>query len=1308
MATILLSAVGAAAGASVGGGFLGLSSVVIGKAIGATLGQAIDNRLLGQGSEPIETGRVDRLRLSGASEGTAIPMVYGRARLGGQVIWSTRFKENTTVSGGGGGKGPPSPPEPEVTSYSYSISLAVALCEGEITRVGRIWADGNEVSKADLIIRVYKGTETQLPDPKIEAVKGAGKAPAYRGIAYVVIEDLDVTQFGNRVPQFSFEVFRPEQPGQDKEVARGTKAVALIPGTGEYAMATSKVHYDGGPGVSAGSNLNSPSGMTDFVTSYQQMRQEMPNCRNTALVVSWFGDDLRCGNCQIRPRVEQKQVDGKSMPWAVSGVARAQAGLVPRGDDDRPVYGGTPSDQAVKEAIAHASRNNLKATFYPFILMEQMEGNTLFDPWSAQIGQPELPWRGRITTALAPHHPGSPDGSAGAVSQVDAFFGDAQPSDFTVTAQGVDYSGPSEFSYRRFILHYAHLCKSAGGVDAFLIGSELRSLTQIRGPGNSFPVVEQLMLLAADVRGILGAGTKVSYAADWSEYFGYQPQDGTGDVFFHLDPLWSHNDIDFIGIDNYMPLSDWRDGFDHADAGYGTIYNLDYLKANIEGGEGYDWYYKTADARELQIRTPITDGAHGEDWIYRYKDLRGWWENPHHNRVGGVRDVTPTDWQPGSKPFWFTELGCAAIEKGTNQPNKFLDPKSSESALPRYSSGRRDDLMQAQYLRAMYDYWRGAARNPTHGATGVKMLDMDRAHVWAWDTRPFPQFPNRKGLWSDGGNYERGHWLNGRASSRSLASVVSEICERSGVTRYDVSKLYGLVRGYVVDQIGGARAALQPLMLAYGFEVSEREGVLIFASRTGRPDHILDPEKMALSTERETTLERIRAPEAEIAGRVRLNYIENGGSYDIRAVEAIFPDETSYSVSASEIPLILTRAEARAITERWLSEARVARDTASFALPPSELSKGAGDVLKLETDAGTEHFRVDHVEHAGVQNIRAVRVEPGLFLPSDSNEPAPAVKPYIPPAPVFPLFMDLPLLTGDEVPHAPHIAITADPWPGNVALYRSPTDNGFKRIDTVKSRSIVGVTENDLLAASPGVLDRGAALRVKLSSLSNLFSVSVDDMLNGANVLAIGDGSPDNWEVLQFATADLIDTQTYDLSLRLRGQLGTDAAMPSYWPAGSYVVVLDGTPDQIPLASSARGLNRHYRIGPARKAYSDASYLHNVYAFKGIGLRPYAPVHLSVRDDAGDHVINWVRRTRVDGDPWGDGDVPLGETSEQYRVRIVDGPTVKREFDVSSPSWTYIAPLRAAELVSGAYAVEVAQVSERFGAGPFTRLEVDL
>ncbi len=67
------------------------------------------------------------------------------------------------------------------------------------------------------------------------------------------------------------------------------------------------------------------------------------------------------------------------------------------------------------------------------------------------------------------------------------------------------------------------------------------------------------MSLAGEVRGILGGATAISYGADWSEYFGHQPADGTGDVFFHLDLLWASPDVSAVGIDNYMPLADWRD-----------------------------------------------------------------------------------------------------------------------------------------------------------------------------------------------------------------------------------------------------------------------------------------------------------------------------------------------------------------------------------------------------------------------------------------------------------------------------------------------------------------------------------------------------------------------------------------------------------------------------------------------------------------------------------------------------------------------------------------------------------------------------
>ena len=1293
MATILLSAAGAALGAGFGGTVIGLSGAVIGRAIGATLGRVIDQRLMGAGSEAIEVGRIDRFRLMGASEGTAVSQLWGRMRVGGQVIWSTEFQENARRSGGKGA------PKPKTTSYSYSVSLAVALCEGEITRVGRIWADGLEISPEAMNLRVYTGSETQLPDPKISAVEGAGLAPAYRGIAYVVIEDLELSSYGNRVPQFTFEVVRSAQGVFAEAVVdlpRAVRGVALVPGTGEYALATTAVHYSQGQGVNRSANVNSASGKTDFATSLEQLGQELPNCGSVSLVVSWFGDDLRCGSCKVQPKVEQITNDGVGMPWRVSGVVRAQAIQIPR-VEGKSIYGGTPTDRSVIEAIQAIRATGKEVMFYPFILMDQLAFNGLPDPASDAFDQPILPWRGRITLAKAAGQVGSTDRTAAAAAEVAAFFGSATPAHFTTSAGQVQYSGPAEWKYRRFVLHYAKLCALAGGVEAFCIGSEMRGLTQIRGAGDVFPAVQALRQLAADVRAILGPATKISYASDWTEYFGYQAD---GDVYFHLDPLWADPNIDFIGIDNYMPASDWRDGEHHADANQGSIYQLGYLKANIGGGEGYDWYYDGAEGAAAQVRLPITDGAYNEPWVFRYKDLKGWWSNLHFDRVGGVRAMVPSNWVPGSKPIRFTEYGCAAVNKGANQPNRFVDVKSSESGLPAYSNGRRDDLMQMQYLRAQSDYWANGANNPVSNLYLGSMVDMDHAHAWAWDARPFPEFPGNP-LWSDGENYARGHWLNGRMTTQGLASVVAEICERASLTDFDVSEVFGLVRGYSQAETASARATLQPLMLAYGFEAVERDGTLVFKMRSGQVAAVLDKATLARLSELDGTVETTRAPEAEMAGRIRLGFVESAGSYEVRQAEAMFPDETSVVVSQSDMPLILTANEAQSVAERWLTEARVARDTARFALPKSRLDLGAGDVVDLDG----QRYRIDRVEQAEAQLVEAVRVEAGVYEASDGADERVIPRAFTAPVPVFPLFLDLPLLVGDEVAHAPHVAVSADPWPGSVGVWSAPTDAGYTLNRLIAAPAIVGLTETILAAAPTGVWDRGPALRVKIvgGSLSSADELAV---LNGANVLAIGDGTSARWEVLQFVQAELVAPATYDLSLRLRGQQGSDGIMPAEWPVGSTVVLLDDAPQQIDLPLSSRGLARYYRFGAAGRGYDDPAVVVAVEAFDGIGLRPYPVAHLSaVGTPSGDLAVAWIRRTRIDGDSWQSPEVPLGETVESYLVRVVQADVIVREETVFAQSWDYPLVRQVGDGIIGPYRIDVAQMSDRFGAGPFRSVQ---
>ncbi len=232
------------------------------------------------------------------------------------------------------------------------------------------------------------------------------------------------------------------------------------------------------------------------------------------------------------------------------------------------------------QAIQDLKARGKRVTFYPFVMMDVPVGNSLPNPYSANaasLGQPVYPWRGRITVSPAAGQTGTVDKTGAAATQVSAFFGSAAAANFSTSGTAVTWTGsPSEWGYRRMVLHYAKLCAAAGGVDSFLIGSELRGLTTARSGASTYTAIAPLQTLAADCGAILGGGTKIGYAADWSEYFGHQPGDGTGDIYFHLDPLWADANIDFIGVDNYLPLSDWRDGTSHLDApgGWSGIHDL--------------------------------------------------------------------------------------------------------------------------------------------------------------------------------------------------------------------------------------------------------------------------------------------------------------------------------------------------------------------------------------------------------------------------------------------------------------------------------------------------------------------------------------------------------------------------------------------------------------------------------------------------------------------------------------------------------------------------------------------------------------
>lgn len=469
--------------------------------------------------------------------------------------------------------------------------------------------------------------------------------------------------------------------------------VCLLPSTGEFAYDTlpaqgARWNPSGGwGGAGALESLapvncfHAPGGTrTDYSYALDQLQAAHPECGTVALVIAWFGNSTDAASCQIYPSTTYIEGAFKtdaggvwsSAVWQCSGLTQASAGLIPISQTGGAfTYGGTPSDQSVVRCILDLKARGFRVVFYPFILMDDGSKS----------------WRGRITLAS--------DLSSAATTAVNAFLGPATAAQFTrdTTNLTVSYAGSAtDYTYRRFILHYANLCVVAGGVDLFLLGSELRGLETLRGPGWTkagitdggghavwdYPFVAGLTQLAADVRGIFdGAGlTKnlttlknlIAYSADWSTWNGFQ-HPGENGQWPHLNSLFASANVDLVSIDNYMPLSDWTtdDGLDAlnwdaspptawpvatpAARGFGlsgspTLRSQAYLAANIEGGEQFDWFYSNSNAdgrgldpngSGLQISLPEGDRLTQTRGIYSAgqqllgrKQVRWWWNNIHH------------------------------------------------------------------------------------------------------------------------------------------------------------------------------------------------------------------------------------------------------------------------------------------------------------------------------------------------------------------------------------------------------------------------------------------------------------------------------------------------------------------------------------------------------------------------------------------------------------------------------------------------------------------------------------------------------
>lgn len=143
------------------------------------------------------------LRVQTSAYGLCVPLVYGRTRVAGNLIWFGDFMQyaNTSSAGGKGGGGGGSS-----TSWTYSTSFAMALCEGAVQAIWAGWKDKTYLpqDKLTAMFTLFSGTDPQTPWSYLNS-KHLGEDLAYKDIAYVAAANYDLGEMSN-LPNHTFEL----------------------------------------------------------------------------------------------------------------------------------------------------------------------------------------------------------------------------------------------------------------------------------------------------------------------------------------------------------------------------------------------------------------------------------------------------------------------------------------------------------------------------------------------------------------------------------------------------------------------------------------------------------------------------------------------------------------------------------------------------------------------------------------------------------------------------------------------------------------------------------------------------------------------------------------------------------------------------------------------------------------------------------------------------------------------------------------------------------------------------------------------
>jgi len=545
----------------------------------------------------------------------------------------------------------------------------------------------------------------------------------------------------------------------------------------------------------------------------------------------------------------------------------------------------------------------------------------------------------------------------------------------------------------------------------------------------------------------------------------------------------------------------------------------------------------------------------------------------------------------------------------------------------------------------------------------------------------------------------------------SVGAAVLDMTERADITNASVVGLTELIRGFMLARQAPVYKAILPLAVAYNFETTEQRGQIryILKSRGMKgtvPLIHMGGRNPSDSPSGNGPIEYRNITEVSMPDEVSLSYRDPAMDYQTNAQTSFRRVGNAINKENHELPIVLSADDVKQIADRLLWGAWSNKQGSQFSTSDAWARISPGDILGIPSFNETLPMKVVLTTRGnnGIIQFDTFYEDPEVFnsqalgidgLLSDRTVIVPGDTTFVQ--------IDGPLLNDVDAPAGFYWAATGvnDGWRG--AEIRRSSDGGltYSDMSDVATRNPVGTVTGTLGSGSDVTFDRATTLTVTLtSSRSTLESVSELLVLNGNNGAWVGPENGGVGEVIQFATATLISSNTYELTDLLRGRLGTEHAIDNHTSGEVFVLLQIGT-----LGSSEFGVNDWNKS----RLYKPVSFLQDelltqaqTFTNTGIRSKPLSPVHVKgTRDVSNNLTVTWIRRTRLRVPGLGNGEAPLGEATEQYEVDILSGATVVRTIQIIAETTTYTAAQQTTDGLTPGDPVdlEVFQISETRGRG---------